>query len=121
MTWMGGDAAAMGAGRVATRVTRRHVTASYKPGIVVEANTCETPGEIEAVFRREGLCSSHLPAWQKVTREGSLCELARERGRGPAGVAMPRGIPCEERRVGSIARISEWAGLSGGRSGAVGA
>ena len=38
------------------------------------------PGEIGALLRREGLYSSHLSAWRKAAREGSLRELGKKRG-----------------------------------------
>ena len=79
---------------VAAKATRRRFTAAYKLSIIKEADACETPGEIRALLRREGLYSSHLSAWRKAAREGTLQELARHwrrrcsrlsRGRGFAG------------------------------------
>ena len=44
-----------------------------------------SPGEVGRLLRREGLYSSHLTAWRKARRKGSLRELAREkRGAKPA-------------------------------------
>ena len=70
---------------VAAKATRRSFTAAYKLLIVERADACETPGEIGALLRREGLYSSHLSAWRRAAREGSLRELARKRGPKPSG------------------------------------
>ena len=61
-------------------LTRRRVTARYKLSIVEQAEQCETPGEIGELLRREGLYSSHLSAWRKAAREGSLRAPAKKRG-----------------------------------------
>ena len=43
------------------------------------------PGEVGRLLRREGLYSSHLTAWRKARRKGSLRELAaKKRGAKPA-------------------------------------
>ena len=55
---------------VAAKATRRRFTAAYKLSIVEKADACETPGEIGALLRREGLYGSHLSAWRKAAREG---------------------------------------------------
>ena len=70
---------------VPAKATRRRFTAAYKLLIVEKADACETPGEIGELLRREGLYSSHLSAWRKAAREGSLRELAKKRGPKPAG------------------------------------
>ena len=51
---------------------------------VEQADECESPGDIGRLLRREGLYSSHLSAWRKAAREGSLRELARKRGPKPS-------------------------------------
>ena len=43
------------------------------------------PARSERLLRREGLYSSHLSAWRKAAREGSLRELAKKRGPKPSG------------------------------------
>ena len=45
----------------------------------------EASGEVGRVLRREGLYSSHLTAWRKARRKGSLQGLAsNQRGAKPA-------------------------------------
>ena len=70
---------------VAAKATRRRFTAAYKLSVVEKADACETPGEIGELLRREGLYSSHLSAWRKAAREGSLRGLAKKRGPRPSG------------------------------------
>ena len=70
---------------VTAKATRRRFTPQYKLAIVENAELCETPGEIGKLLRREGLYSSHLSAWRKAAREGSLQALAKKRGPRPSG------------------------------------
>ena len=70
---------------VLAKATRRRFTAAYKLSIVEKADACETPGEIGALLRREGLYGSHLSAWRKAAREGSLRGLVKKRGPRPSG------------------------------------
>lgn len=70
---------------VPAKATRRRFTAAYKLSIVEKADACETPGETGELLRREGLYSSHLSAWRKAAREGSLQRLAKKRGPKPSG------------------------------------
>ncbi len=70
---------------VTAKAKRRRFTAAYKLSIVEKADACETSGEIGALLRREGLYSSHLSAWRKAAREGSLRGLAKKRGPKPSG------------------------------------
>ena len=65
---------------VSAKATRRRFSPRYKLSVVERADACETPGEIGELLRREGLYSSHLSAWRKAVREGSLEALARRRG-----------------------------------------
>ena len=52
--------------------------------ILEEADRCTQPGEVGRLLRREGLYSSHLTAWRKARRKGSLRELtAKKRGAKP--------------------------------------
>ena len=64
--------------------TRRQFTAEYRPRILEEMERCTQPGEVGRLLRREGLYSSHLTAWRKARRKGSLRELApKKRGAKP--------------------------------------
>ena len=65
---------------------RRQFTAEYRLRILEEADRCTQPGEVGRLLRREGLLySSHLTAWRKARRKGSLRELAaKKRGAKPA-------------------------------------
>ena len=70
---------------VVAKPKRRQFTAEYGLGILEEADRCTQPGEVGRVLRREGLYSSHLTAWRKARRKGSLRELAaKKRGAKPA-------------------------------------
>ena len=105
MTWMDGDAPALGgeersdeaprAGtgqanqapdpEVVAKPTRRRFTAEYRLRIVEEADRCTRPGEVGRLLRREGLYTSHLSAWRKARRNGSLQGLTpKKRGAKPA-------------------------------------
>ena len=65
--------------------TRRRFTAEYRLRIVEEADRCTRPGEVGRLLRREGLYTSHLSAWRKARRSGSLQGLtAKKRGAKPA-------------------------------------
>ena len=66
---------------VVDRPTRRRFSATYKQRIVEEADRCREPGEVGRLLRREGLYSSHLTAWRKAARSGSLRGLSKKRGR----------------------------------------
>ena len=125
MIWMGGDAAAVGGeersdepptaeaaavGRVppdpevVAKPRRRRFTAEYKLRILEETDRCSKPGEIGRILRREGLYSSHLTAWRKARRDGTILGLTpRKRGRKPA-----RPNPLEKRvhqLEGEVARL----------------
>ena len=65
--------------------TRRQFTAEYRLRIVEEADRCTRPGEVGRLLRREGLYTSHLSAWRKARRSGSLRGLTpKKRGAKPA-------------------------------------
>ena len=69
---------------VVAKPTRRQFTAAYRLRILEEADRCTEPGEVGRVLRREGLYSSHLTAWRKARRKGSLQGLAsKKRGAKP--------------------------------------
>lgn len=66
---------------VLEKAQRRRFTAEYKLRILEEADTCQEPGAVAALLRREGLYSSHLTDWRRARREGALGALAKPRGR----------------------------------------
>ena len=65
---------------VPAKAQRRRHSAEYKLAILEEADRATEPGEVGALLRREGLYSSHLAAWRKQRREGTLAG-PRRRGR----------------------------------------
>ena len=69
---------------IVAKPKRRQFTAEYRLRILEEADRCTQPGEVGRLLRREGLYSSHLTAWRKARRKGSLRELAaKKRGAKP--------------------------------------
>ena len=69
---------------VVAKPKRRQFTAQYRLRILEEAERCTQPGEVGRLLRRAGLYSSHLTAWRKARRKGSLRELApKKRGAKP--------------------------------------
>jgi len=67
---------------VVEKAVRRQFSASYKLGVLREADGCREPGEIGALLRREGLYSSHLAAWRRQRAAGELASLSpHKRGR----------------------------------------
>ena len=70
---------------VVAKPTRRQFTGAYRLRILEEADRCTEPGEVGRLLRREGLYSSHLSAWRKARRKGSLQGLsAKKRGAKPS-------------------------------------
>ncbi len=70
---------------VIAKPMRCQFTAEYRLRIVEEADRCTRPGEIGRLLCREGLYTSHLSAWRKARRRGSLQGLApKKRGVKPA-------------------------------------
>lgn len=65
---------------VPEKARRRRHGVEYKLAILEEADRATEPGEVGALLRREGLYSSHLAAWRKQRREGTLAG-PRRRGR----------------------------------------
>ena len=57
---------------VVAKPKRRQFTAGYRLRILEEAERCTASGEVGRLLRREGLYSSHLTAWRKARRKGSL-------------------------------------------------
>ena len=71
--------------QVVAKPTRRQFTAEYRLRIIEEADRCTRPGEVGRLLRREGLYTSHLSAWRKARRNGSLQGLTpNQRGAKPA-------------------------------------
>jgi transposase-like protein len=69
---------------VVAKPTRRQFSAAYRLRILEQADRCTEPGEVGRLLRREGLYSSHLSAWRRARREGSLQGLApKKRGAKP--------------------------------------
>ena len=64
---------------VVAKPTRRQFTAQYRLRILEEADRCTELGEVGRLLRREGLYSSHLTAWRKARRNGSLQGLASKK------------------------------------------
>ena len=83
-----GEAAATGVPDPETleKPQRRRFGAAYKLEILEQADACQAPGEVGQLLRREGLYSSHLVAWRKARRAGSLAGLSKRRGRKPKPV-----------------------------------
>jgi transposase-like protein len=70
---------------VSDRPKRRRFTAEYKLRIVREAEACKGDGDVGALLRREGLCSSQLATWRRQRDEVAQAGL-KARRRGPKGV-----------------------------------
>ena len=81
---------------------RRRFTAEYKLQILEQADRATEPGEVGALLRREGLYSSHLAAWRKQRRDGTLGSSPR-RGRSGKG-ARDRRIEELEKDNARLAR-----------------
>ena len=59
---------------VVQKAERRRFTAEYKRRIAMEAESCNEPGQIGALLRREGLYSSVLTRWRRQLRNESLAQ-----------------------------------------------
>ena len=69
---------------VVAKPRRRQFSAQYRLRILEEADRCSEPGEIGRLLRREGLYTSHLSAWRKARRKGTLAGLTpKKRGAKP--------------------------------------
>ena len=67
---------------VAAKPKRRMFSATYKLRILEEADSCNEPGQIGELLRREGLYSSHLTDWRRQRKAGQLQALEpQKRGR----------------------------------------
>jgi len=67
--------------KVVAKATRGRFPAAYKLKVLREADACRKIGDIGALLRREGLCTTHLCQWRKRRGEGKLFE--KERGPAP--------------------------------------
>ena len=56
---------------VTEKAVRRKFTAKYKLRILQEAEVCATQGQMGALLRREGLCSSNLTTWRRQRKQGA--------------------------------------------------
>jgi transposase-like protein len=81
------DDGATGSTQVAARGTRRRFTVDDKASIVQQAAQCCAPGEIGALFRREGLFSSPLTLWRKQYQAGVRRALSQRCGSTAARTA----------------------------------
>ena len=64
---------------VSAKAKRRRFTAGYKLSIIERPTSADTGRDRSSAAAR-GAVRSHLSAWRKAAREGSLRELARKRG-----------------------------------------
>ena len=83
---------------VVAKPKRRQFTAQYRLRILEEAERCTQPGEVGRLLRREGLYSSHLTAWRKARRQGSLLELAPKKRGAKPGERNPLDAKVQEKR-----------------------
>ena len=61
---------------------RRKFTAKYKLDMLRKAASCNEPGQIGALLRREGLYSSNLNTWRRQRDQGLLDAMSpKKRGR----------------------------------------
>ena len=97
---------AVPAPEVLAKPTRRQFTAEYRLRIVEEADRCTRPGEVGRLLRREGLYTSHLSAWRKARRQGSLQGLTpNKRGAKPA---QPNPLSAKVRQLeAKVARLEK--------------
>lgn len=84
---------------VPAKAQRRRHSVDYKLQILEEADRATEPGQVAALLRREGLYSSHLAAWRKQRREGTLDGIARKRGR--------KGKDARDNRIEELERDNE--------------
>jgi transposase-like protein len=68
---------------VTPKAKRRTYSPAFKRKILAEADAAAAePGQLAALLRRHGLCSSHLTEWRRAREAGALVEAAPVR-RGP--------------------------------------
>jgi len=93
---------------VPAKAQRRKFTAEYKLRIVREAERCNKPGELGALFRREGLYSSLLTAWRREVEQGTRSAL-RSKKRGPKPRAVDPRVKELERENARLRKRLEHA------------
>ena len=91
---------------VSARAVRRQFSARYKLKILEQVDSCTEPGEVGRLLRREGLYSSHLAAWRKAQRKGSLQALAPKK-RGRKGAEKNPLSPKVQRLERKVTRLEE--------------
>lgn len=84
---------------VPAKAQRRRYSVDYKLQILDEADRATQPGEVAALLRREGLYSSHLAAWRKQRREGTLASGGQKRGR--------KGKDARDKRIAELERDNQ--------------
>lgn len=90
---------------VTAKPQRRRFTAEYKRSIVEQADASQDAGAIGALLRREGLYSSHLSTWRRLSLRGEIAALAPKK-RGPKVVVSP--LVLENRKlVAANARLTK--------------
>ena len=95
---------------VPAKPTRRQFSAAYRLRILEEADQCTEPGEIGRLLRREGLYTSHLSAWRKARREGSLQGLTpKKRGAKPSRDPRDAKVRALEAKVARLEKELEKA------------
>jgi hypothetical protein len=94
-----------GAGRefrdveVSSMSQRRRVSVAHKRRVLAAADACTEPGQVGALWRREGLYASHLTTWRRQREHGVLEALTpKKRGR------KARGLDPLAQRVAQLAR-----------------
>ena len=91
---------------VVAKPMRRQFTAEYRLRVVEEADRCTRPGEVGRLLRREGLYTSHLSAWRKARRSGSLQGL-RPKKRGVKPVEHNPLSPKVRQLEAKVARLEK--------------
>lgn len=74
---------------VSSKTPFRRYTAAYKLKVLREVDSCERPGEVGALLRREGLYSSLLSSWRRQREAGQLDGLGGKR-RGNKGTSRDK-------------------------------
>ena len=109
---------------VSEKAKRRRFTAEYKAKILREAERCNSPGQVGALLRREGLYSSLLSEWRRqrdrvarplleATRRGPkprvvdprIHQLEREKARLERRLAQAEAIIDIQKKVSEILGI----------------
>ncbi len=66
---------------------RRRWTAADKGRVLAVADACPAPGQVDALWRREGMDSAHLTTWRRPREHGMLeAQTPKKRGRQARGL-----------------------------------